>query len=299
MKKFLLALLIVITVFTASVLPASASEDISVTFNGNYLNFDVEPQIIDGRVMVPMRTIFESFGAKVKWDNKDTKITATKGDTTIVMYVGSRTMRVNDKTVRLDVAPQIVDGRTLVPVRAISEALNATVIWESEISTVIISDSKKFNSTSEAFDYLWSWILENGTAYADSVKLTWDLDLYEKIEIKKWEDHIIFSYSTYDTSNKITSLTSLYVNSYDNNVYYISGEHNSQISGYINKFTHSDKYPLSFDGNDKRFNAGDYTVLTLVEMTRKRINYALNKSNSLLGLSGARVTLKDIGFINY
>jgi hypothetical protein len=117
---------------TALVTVASASaESVQVTINGSPLQLDVPPVIINGRVMVPLRAIFEALGATVQWNPADQSIVATKGNTTIKLQVGSTSALNNGAQVTLDATPQIVDGRTLVPVRFVGEALGAQVTWDA------------------------------------------------------------------------------------------------------------------------------------------------------------------------
>jgi hypothetical protein len=115
------------------------SDTIKVMYDGKTIEFDVQPEIIDDRVMVPMRTIFETFGAKVKWDGDSQTITAKKKSKTIEMTIGSEDMTKNDETYSFDTAPVIEDGRTLVPVRAISDMLGLDVDWNSDDKTVTIT----------------------------------------------------------------------------------------------------------------------------------------------------------------
>ena len=119
---------------------------ITVYINGESVYFDVEPQLINGRTMVPMRAIFEALDCEVEWDNDNQQITATKKEdavvTTIVMQIDKNSMMVDEEEKILDVAPTLVDGRTLVPVRAISEALGVNVEWHNPIQAVDIYDEK-------------------------------------------------------------------------------------------------------------------------------------------------------------
>lgn len=92
---------------------------------------DVPPTIINGRTMVPMRAIFEALGSQVQWNAASQSITATKGSIAINLQIGSTTATNNGTNVTLDVAPQIIDGRTLVPARFVSEALGAKVNWDA------------------------------------------------------------------------------------------------------------------------------------------------------------------------
>lgn len=113
--------------------------DIDVVMDGKTLEFDVPPISANGRTMVPLRTIFEALGAKVEWDGATKTITGTKDKTVIVLKLDSKTAKVNGKTVVLDAAPLSIKGRTLVPVRFISESLGANVEWDGKTKTVIIT----------------------------------------------------------------------------------------------------------------------------------------------------------------
>ena len=146
MKK-LITLLILIMLFCTDVLCVGAENgDIKVLLNGTQLSFDVPPQIIDGRTMVPVRKIFEAQGASVDWiEEKNLVIAGYKTDI-ISLRIGEKsflvTDAVNNKTriVELDVPAQIIDGRTLVPARAISEALGNKVDWDDVNRIVLITD---------------------------------------------------------------------------------------------------------------------------------------------------------------
>lgn len=111
---------------------------ISVQLNGKTLTFDVNPVNISGRVLVPMRGIFEAFGASVEWDEANYQVKAKAGDREIVLPIGKEYASMNGETVTLDVPAQIVQGRTMVPVRFVAESLDAEVSWVQETSTVII-----------------------------------------------------------------------------------------------------------------------------------------------------------------
>jgi len=111
---------------------------IRVNIDGSYITFDQNPTIEDGRTLVPMRAIFEALDAYVYWEAASQTITVTRGADTIVMSIGVSEMLLNGHTISLDVAPSIRDGRTLIPVRAIAEALDADVVWDSENNTVVI-----------------------------------------------------------------------------------------------------------------------------------------------------------------
>ncbi len=95
--------------------------------------------LVDGRTMVPMRDIFERLGADVQWNQREQSITAKREFTTILLEIDNSIAYVNNKRILLDVAPQIRDGRTYVPLRFIGEALGANVRWDEKHSQAIIS----------------------------------------------------------------------------------------------------------------------------------------------------------------
>ena len=166
-KKIIsIAAVVAITATIGSGCVLAKSNDITVTYDGENISFDVQPKIVDDRVMVPMRTIFETFGAKVKWDSDTQTITAKKKSKTIQMTIGSSDMTKNDETYSFDVSPIIEDGRTLVPIRAISDMLGLDVEWNEKNNTVII--------TTPQYDEDDSWKDNTGTVDLDNVEVTGD-----------------------------------------------------------------------------------------------------------------------------
>ena len=166
-KKIIsIAAVVAITATIGSGCVLAKSNDITVTYDGENISFDVQPKIVDDRVMVPMRTIFETFGAKVKWDSDTQTITAKKKSKTIQMTIGSSDMTKNDETYSFDVSPIIEDGRTLVPIRAISDMLGLDVEWNEKNNTVII--------TTPQDDEDESWKNNTGTVDLDNVEVTGD-----------------------------------------------------------------------------------------------------------------------------
>ena len=120
--------------------PTAPTPDvITVTLNGQALGFDQPPVIYDGRTLVPLRAIFEALGADVEWDQGTQTVTATADDITVAMQIGNPVMTINNEEITLDVSPQLVGGRTLVPARAVAESFGAAVDWNAATRTVIIT----------------------------------------------------------------------------------------------------------------------------------------------------------------
>lgn len=118
--------------------PASIS-DIGILIDNKWFITDVEPIIINGRTMLPMRAIFEEYGATLDWNDSSKTATATLGNTVVTVAIGGAVAYVNDQPKELDSPAVIVNSRTLVPVRFISEALGFTVDWDADERVVIIN----------------------------------------------------------------------------------------------------------------------------------------------------------------
>lgn len=104
---------------------------------------DVPPMIKDSRTFVPLRFFGDAIGAKVDWNNEERKVVYTKKDKEIVLFIDKKIAYVNGEEKELDAAPFIKDGRTLVPVRFVSENLDSSVEWNSQERTVRITYPKK------------------------------------------------------------------------------------------------------------------------------------------------------------
>jgi len=111
---------------------------INVVVNGKTVSYDVVPVIKDGRTLVPLRAIAQSMGAQVQWDDQTQTISMSRGDRNIRLGIGDAAASVNDQQVKLDVPATIVNGRTLVPVRFISESMGAKVDWDQSSKTASI-----------------------------------------------------------------------------------------------------------------------------------------------------------------
>ena len=142
MKKISWVILITVIMLLMFQVAAFADDGIAVLIDGKSVEFDVPPQLINGRTMVPMRKIFEEMGASVEWDGDTKTVMATKGDITVIMQIDNLEIAVNDKKIVLDVPPLLVDSRTLVPARAVAESFNAKVEWDEENQTVIITTAE-------------------------------------------------------------------------------------------------------------------------------------------------------------
>ena len=137
MKKIISLLIVICVCFSA--ISVFAYDEHKVFIDKHQIKFDVEPVMFDGRILVPMRKIFETMGAAVTWLPETSGIIAEKGDIKIEMQIENPDIFVNSEKITLDVSPKLIEGNTLVPVRAVAEGLNAKVEWVQETGTVLIT----------------------------------------------------------------------------------------------------------------------------------------------------------------
>ncbi|WHH59377.1 beta-propeller domain-containing protein [Petroclostridium sp. X23] len=104
-------------------------------------NPEVYPMVKEGRALVPVRFISESLSANVDWNENTSEIKISLGSKDIRMILGSKIMKVNDKTILLEVPAEEANGRTLVPLRALAEALDKKVFYDRGL--IVISDREK------------------------------------------------------------------------------------------------------------------------------------------------------------
>lgn len=113
---------------------------IRVFCSGRPIHYDVPPALVEGRTLIPARQTFEAMGAAVLWDEARRLVTVTRGDRVVEITLDKSQMRVNGTAVQLDAPARILDGRTLIPLRAVASALGSTVTWGDEDRMVVIAD---------------------------------------------------------------------------------------------------------------------------------------------------------------
>ncbi len=139
----------VVTFVALSMMSLANAQDIRATVDGNLVNFpDAQPVMMNGRVMVPVRGVFEHMKANVDWDASTRTVHAQQGNNHIKLVIDSRMALVNDRQVSLDTPATIYRGSTMVPLRFLSESLGATVEWVARSRTVEIDTVATDTTTS-------------------------------------------------------------------------------------------------------------------------------------------------------
>ena len=148
MKRKLISAAVAAALTVTSVAPAVAApteptsiasraeERIPIIVDDIEIFCDQPTVIVGDRTLVPLRAIFEALGAEVYWDNDARSVTAIKDDTTIFLAIGSSVLYKNGEATYMDVPGQIINDRTMVPVRAVSESFGAKVYWDNDTRTV-------------------------------------------------------------------------------------------------------------------------------------------------------------------
>ena len=104
-------------------------------------NAEVMPIIKDGRTLVPVRFISETFGADVAWDDASRTVSVDLGGKKICLVLGKNTITIDGSAAQLDVPAQSINGRTYIPLRAMAEAIGKQVFWDDR-GLIYISDSE-------------------------------------------------------------------------------------------------------------------------------------------------------------
>lgn len=113
---------------------------INVIMNSAFLEFpDQEPVIENGTTLVPIRAVAEALGLDVTWDDATDTVVLKKDNFYVELVIGSTVAKTSAGVKTLAVAPKIINGRTMVPLRFIAEEMGLTVLWNDEYQRVIIN----------------------------------------------------------------------------------------------------------------------------------------------------------------
>ena len=144
MRKFVVFMLCICMLFSYLVVPCTAegSDKITLYVDGKMVDcakYSQEPVIVEGRTLVPLRSVFEALGATVNWNNNTREVISKREGIEISLGVGSDTIYINGEAKTIDVPACIMNDRTMVPVRAVAEAFGCTVKWDNDSRSVQIT----------------------------------------------------------------------------------------------------------------------------------------------------------------
>ena len=245
---------------------------ISVYLNGKKLTFDVQPQIINGRTMVPMRKIFEELGTVVGWNNNTrTAVAVRKGDV-IRIGIGGQYMTCNGEQKMLDSPAVVISGRTLVPVRAIAESLNCDVEWYDYGANQVVDINMKdtVNKMENIGGLLIGWCEYAPFSYLDDdgTLIGFDTELAEYV-CKFWGWNVTFTEIPFD--QKFTAIKSGRIDCYWNGI--TKTEEREELCTFTNDYVSFDmqyeedgEWYTSHETYSVPFRKGDYDTVQLVNI---------------------------------
>jgi len=115
-----------------------------MTINGIQKEIDpgkgTSPKLVDGRTILPIRAIIEELGGTVGWDGTNSKVTIQLNSNTIELWIGNKTTYINGTSKQTDVAPQIINSRTMIPLRYVIDNLGYDVVWDGNTKKVTINN---------------------------------------------------------------------------------------------------------------------------------------------------------------
>lgn len=132
------ALIILIVMLFSTAVSFAEPEAVGIKLDGTDIITDSPPVIENGRTLAPVRAIFEAMGGTVAWDEAAGEVVLSVRGTDIKFTVGSMDAYINGTLKTLDVPARIINGRTMIPVRFVSEATGCEVFWDEQGKTVNI-----------------------------------------------------------------------------------------------------------------------------------------------------------------
>jgi N-acetylmuramoyl-L-alanine amidase len=121
-----------------------------IAVNGTTLDLERTPVLINGRLVVPARTVFSKIGADVSWYVEENRLVITKDNDKITMYIGNSNCYVNGSKKAMEAPPILVDGTVMVPIRFVAETFNMSVGWDGVNSLAYIGSVPKVVASNES-----------------------------------------------------------------------------------------------------------------------------------------------------
>ena len=152
LSALVMAMLLALSIVIVTPVTALATDEITVTIDGVPVVFaDQGPIIVQGRTLVPVRDVFEALGFEVDWNRAEQQAELTRHDYEIIIPIGSRTFTTNGVSHTLDVQAQIINGRTMLPLRLVLESVGYELDWDGSTRTVIITSPTDDEAALAAF----------------------------------------------------------------------------------------------------------------------------------------------------
>ena len=137
--KRIFSILLIAAMMLSMVPFASAASTITIKIDGATVSSDTAPVVISGTTLVPVRVITEYLGADVSWNGTTRQATFKTSAYTVVFTIDSASYTVNGVKKTLPIAARIINRRTMIPLRALSEAIGADVEYNATTHTAFVN----------------------------------------------------------------------------------------------------------------------------------------------------------------
>lgn len=266
MKKLLplfVSFVLLLTCFSCTV---TAADEVNVVLDGKPITFDVPAQIINDRTMVPLRAIFEALGADVEWHDETQTAVGSKMGIFVEITINDNVMHKNFNEISLDTPAQLVDGRTLVPVRAISESFGIGVEWDDNTNTVILSDKNLLQSIDISEELFFQGEVVDGIPFGYGTLYEFSEEI-ESMRLGLWEGLFLksgYALETYANGEEFLGyITDDIPNGYgeyrwNSGQYYEGNIVNGERDGYGRTTWPNGDYYVGEYKNDKANGYGEY-----------------------------------------
>ncbi len=220
------------------------ADPITLNVEGNTLQTEVPPVILEDRTLVPARDIFEKMGAKVEWNDKTKKVYVTYDDKIVILTINQKKSYINEKEQQLDVPAKLINNKTMIPAAFVAKSLGFYVEWDGENRVVYISK--------KAIELPSKPEVEDITQYDISKKeLIWE----EKDGLSKKQLSGVVGYEEYKNAN----IKDIKISKPDEEDFNVIISADSKISGLIHNY-YEKKIVIDIDRSIMRFDINKFTL---------------------------------------
>ena len=171
-RRVALALAFALALAIALPFTAHASTSITVTVDGQQVSFQYqEPVMINNRIFVPVREVFELMGFDVDWDNQERSAVLAGRDTLIVIPAGGATFYVNGTAITPEEPQRMIGNRLMLPLRAVAEAAGGTANWDAANRVGVITTNSPPATHDNAAALVGAWVFEDEFYSDHNIKL--------------------------------------------------------------------------------------------------------------------------------
>ncbi len=199
-RRYVLLLVAILMLFICA-LPASAGDGNTAVFtvgkntyvlNGNTVVMDAAPYIKDGRTFLPLRFAAKAVGTadeNIIYDPALKTVTIIKGDRVVQLTVGNKALLLNGTVVMMDVAPEVVNGRIMLPISWLAQALSVSIEWDPVSRTVTVKDVNEtdVNETNGAYKSIvkeYRWRDKQGNEWTWQIHIPEDMYMYYRSQLR-------------------------------------------------------------------------------------------------------------------